>query len=318
MPKEEKKPSFQTNDTVPNPISSFEWDKVLRIIGAATGVTGIFAALLYLLGYMTVVQRLEALGLSDTRYSILLPNEFYLINGISPLIGFLINLAGLLFFYFLARAIVQTIGRYFLKRLKPSISLATGVLIGVTLVYFGINSIINFGANATLDAFVLTFSGVDIILNAVEVFFSSNNDRRSQTIIEYYNITISLFTTIKLISLGVAIFVFIFIETDSSKSRIWACQYITENPIEAIIYSSTSLGITGEEIYSKTYNYTGFYLLHTDSNYYYFFREIDPDNLKPKSIFVIKKDSIEAIEFVTNTLPNNWNFPKKCSDIYGN
>lgn len=319
MPKETKNSPTITNGTASNPISYFEWDKVLRIIGVATGATGIIAALLYLLGYAAVNQRLNALGLSNTNYPILLPTEFYLINGVSPLIVFLINLAGLLFFYFLARVFIYTIGRYLLRLTKPPISLAIGVFIGAILVYFGINSIITFGSNAVLDAFVLTFSGVDIISSAVEVFFSSNNkEERNQAFTEYYNIAISLFTTIKLISLGIAIFLFIFSETNFSKSEFLACQYITENPIEATVYSSTSLGITEEEVSLETYKYTGFYLLYTDYNYYYFFREINPDNLKPKSIIVVKKDSVEAIEFENNTLPNNWNLSIKCSDLYGN
>lgn len=298
-------------------IFTFEWDNILRVIGVITGITGVTAALLYILGYIQVAGTLDSLGISQGHYWVSLSNEFYLLSGVIPFLEFILNIASLLIFYLIARAIIQTVGRDILIKIKnPFIALSIGAILGAIFIYIGISRGDTEIKIADSYFYILVFVGIDILATTFEIVFFRND--KKQTLTRYYNLVISTYSIIKVIVLGSIIYILLINGTSSQKSQNYSsCFYLTESPISATIHSVRSLGLDGETRSADSYTYVGYYLLYIDNNYYYLFKELDSDKLKPKSISVLKKDAVEMIQLDSNAPPPNWNLTKTCSELYG-
>ncbi len=308
-----------TPDKLTHSIFTFEWEHVLRVIGVITGITGIVAALIYVFGYVQVFQRLTSLGIQNDYFSVSLHHEFYLINGVLPFIIFATNVAWIPILYLFFRGLMQTVGRDILKRIRhPLVSLSTGVALGGILISIGISNILHIDNTAGIqDAFIFTFVGLDLLLITFELIFVKGGERQTAT--QYYNLIISALSTIKTIAFVIAILgIFFFSTEDHPAINLSGCRYLTESPISATIHSIYPLGLDGETNGSNFYRYNGYYLLYTDDKNYYFFKDLDADTLKPKSIIIVKKDSIETMQLEVNSQSPNWNLAKSCSDLYGN
>jgi len=55
------------------------------------------------------------------------------------------------------------------------------------------------------------------------------------------------------------------------------------------------------------YIYNDYFLLFTDKDNYFLYREIDPESYKPKFLFVVSKNVLETIKITGNLVPNDEN-----------
>lgn len=320
MTQENQKTNAETADkkSSTHQIFTFEWENVFRIIGSITGIAGIAAALLYVFGFARIVGKLESLGIRDDYYSVSIPHERYLLNGFIPFFSFIASIVGLLISYYIARALVQTIGQDILKRIsRPFISLIAGVALGIFFLYVGISNLSDLYYGSSY-AFFFIFIGIDILMITFETVFIKDDNKHPRS--KYYGLINSTITIIKTTAL---VFVIFFMLSNKTSSILTAgnsvgCNYLTDNPISATIYSEHSIGLDGETNNTDSYIYNGYFLLYTDNNYYYLFRELDPENLKPKSVILVKRDAIEAVQLESTSSSPNWNLTKTCSELYGN
>jgi len=293
----------------------FEWDNLLRVIGIVTGITGVAAALLYLFGYAYVTRYLFALGIRDEFYNVSIANERYLLAGISPFLVFILNVTLLLISYFLAKAITQTIIRDLIIRINRLYRFL--IPIGIIIFILVLRSKLNWNTPYSFSlSMILGFMAVDIFLIGFETL--AIRDTSESKFTRYYNIATTTVSIIKTMVLIGVIFLIFYYHAFPNSRLLSGCYYVTENPIPVVLYSTLPLGLEGEITSTGSHSYTGYYLLYTDNDNYYLFKELEPEVLKPKNVIIVKKSIIDVIQLENYPPHPNWNLAKNCYEIYGN
>jgi len=80
----------------------------------------------------------------------------------------------------------------------------------------------------------------------------------------------------------------------SGKNR--GCLTTLRRSASIVIISDNPVLIEGQTQTGDIYSYAGYFLLFTDKDNYYLFRDINPDTLKPKSYFVVSKDVLKTVQ----------------------
>ncbi len=105
----------------------------------------------------------------------------------------------------------------------------------------------------------------------------------------------------------IALFLLSFLQ--AYKNGADAAEYIMENSQSITIYSKDLLPLKTPSIInvsnerSPLYEYTDFYLLTYNNGKYYFFREFDLENCKPKQVYIIKDNDTISVNIENNSTP---------------
>jgi hypothetical protein len=313
--KKDSQPTNVNDKLASHQVFAFEWDNMLRIIGVVTGITGIAAALLYLFGYTYVTSYLFSLGIRDEYYSVSIANERYLLAGFFPFLRFILNVTLLLIGYFIAKAITQTIIRDLIIRINRlyGFLIPLGLVLLIVLLKPGLDWDSVFSYSLTM---ILGFATVDIFLIGFETLVILGV--KESKLPRYYNIATTTISIIKMMVLTWVIFMIFYNQAFPNGRLLRGCTYVTENPTPVVLYSVLPLGLEGESANADSYSYTGYYLLYTDTDNYYLFKELEPEVLRPKNIIIVKKSAVDVIQLENYPSSPNWNLTKTCYEVYGN
>jgi hypothetical protein len=114
------------------------------------------------------------------------------------------------------------------------------------------------------------------------------------------------------------IFLIFYNQAFPSGRLLQGCNYVTENPTPVVLHSVLPLGLDGVITNTDTYSYTGYYLLYTDTDNYYLFKELEPEVLRPRNVIIVKKSAVDVIQLENYPSSPNWKLTKTCYEVYGN
>ena len=307
-----------SNELSTPPVFTFEWENVLRIIGSITGIAGVTGALLFLFGFAYNVGTSTAMGFPADSI-ITISNERYLILGLETFLFFLVSTGTNFSIYLIITISIRLATKHFStngKHLSKYILVGRicGTLFFVTgiILLRGHDDIYYEGNLVVFTSFLLLVVAIDILKLTLQV--NSTDTPKTQN---KDQLNISLFSILSIAKIITIMFMAYslfenYINLAVARGISSTCSTITTKPTSVILFTDKSIAIDGETQNGVSYFYEGYYLLFFDNDTFYLYRDIDSDSLKPKSVFVIKKDNLQAIKMESVSKPSNWNFTTHC------
>ena len=298
----EKETPISDNSRFPTP--SLQWSDVISVIGTVAGFLGLGGALLWLFGRSFYAGLFAAFGFSPLTVSI--APEDYLEKGTTSLVYFILDIVFTIFLYYLAylskifyyEKILRHIKHYVARVAAILLVFTVGVTSGVLLVdtsELGHSASYFYEDTINLAAIVMIFMGLEIAF-----LFASPIGIKSQTELSEKQSIISSQTPVALARILILIAMlgnFLTIQSGSSfiSGYTDGCVTTLRKSAPVVIFSNNPVFTQGQTRTQDLYVYNDYYLLFTDRDNYYLFREINPGNYKPKYLFVVSKDVAKSI-----------------------
>ena len=287
------------------PTPSLQWNDIIKVVGSVAGFIGLGGALLWLFGRSFYAGLFSAFGFSSLTVSI--APEDYLEQGTTSLVYFFLDLLFTIFLYYLAYIFKIFFYEKILKHTKNyitriisillvfTIGVITGILLtntsnlGISVSYF-YEDMINF------LAIFMIFMGLEVAFLVVSPagFKNQNEPSESPSIISSQTPIAIARILILIAMLGN----FITIQSGSSlvNGYMAGCVTTLRKSTPVVIFSNNPVLIEGQTRTQDLYVYNDYFLLFTDKDNYFLFREINLNNYKPAYLFIVSKDVAKTIQ----------------------
>lgn len=293
------------------------WENLLGILGVVIGLAGASGAFLWLFG------RYKYLGFfNSTNFPfnslVQIPNEDYLMEGRTSFVNFLIELLFIALIFYLARIVSVYYGERIFGRLRNQyIRLIITLAVSIGLISGGGYlltqsipvAITSFtGQNNGLVSIILLLIGIEIFPLSLKSVKPDENKILQDVISVFFRILTGLFLIAFLI----------IIHTNSSYAEGYkaGCQMVAKKNRPVIVYSRQPINLEKKTKIDNVYIYTDFFLVFVDEYNYYLYKDVDPDKLKPKSLFIINRDMIETVEVLQSpSTDKSIDYSKICQKI---
>lgn len=290
-----------------------EWNDVLRVLGSIAGFVGVASALLWLFGRFYYSGLFSAFGFPSLLVS--LAPEDYLEKGSPRLIFFIVDvLISFLLYYlaYLAKILYQENVRRRIRNRLLNLTLillvfANGTVGGVFLIStkgLGLFTSYFFENPANLLGILVIFIGLEITFLIASPRDEQKNDQNTQG-----KFVISQQTPIAIARILILVVMF----ASLLSTQAWAssvsgeaagCLTTLRKSVSVRIFSNDPVLTEGQSKIENLYAYDGYFLLFTDNDNYYLFREINPEQYEPKSYFIVKKDVLKTIQMIRQYATN--------------
>jgi len=291
-----------------------EWNDIVRVVSSIAGFVGIGGALLWLFGRSFYSGLSVAFRISSVTVS--LATEDYLEKGTTELVYFILDILFTVFLYYLAYLFKVFYYEKVLKIIKShtakvisillvfTIGITTGILLTNTA-RLGLSANYFYEDSINLLSIFMIFAGLETGL----LFASSLRNNKSNVSSENQSI-VSPNTPIAIARILILIAMlgsFLSIQTVSSyvNGYMAGCTTTLRKATSVVIYSNRPILTEGQTQTQDLYVYTDYFLLFTDKDNYFLFREVDPESSKPKFVFVVSKDVLETIRITGNPVSND-------------
>jgi hypothetical protein len=302
-----------STEPLKSPRPTLEWNDILRVVGSIAGFVGIASALLWLFGRFYYSGFFTAFGFPSLLIS--LAPEDYLEKGSSRLIYFIIDiLIGILLYYlaYLSKILYQEKIRNRIKNRLINVALillvfASSTLGGVFLISTkGLGIFISYFFENPVNIFAIF-----IIFFGLEVTFliaSPRDDPQDYQQLQS-KFVISPQTPIAVARILVLVVMFASLLTTQASASFTSgqgagCLTTLRKSISVVIFSKDSILNEGQTQTKDLYVYEDYYLLFTDKNNYYLFREINPESYEPESYFIVNKDVLKTVQLTQQSSTN--------------
>jgi hypothetical protein len=311
------------NDSSKSVKPTIELNDVLRLLGSIAGFVGIASALLWLFGRYYYSGLFTSFGFPALLIS--LAPEDYLEKGSSRLVFFIIDIfIGIMLYYlaYLAKVLYQERIR---KRIKNrlinftlvllifSVSIVGGVFL-ISTQGLGLFTSYFFENPLNILAILLIFFGLEVTFLIAAPADDQSNYQNIQS-----KFVIAPQTPIVVARALISVVIFAsLLATQTQASFVSGqgegCRTILKQSLSVVIFSTEPILAEGQSQTGNLYVYSGYFLLFTDKNNYYLFREINPENYEPRNYFVVNRDTLKTIQFTeqSSTPDENENYNKIC------
>jgi len=298
-----------------------DWDSVIRIIGSIAGITGIFTAILFIYGYAYYVGQLRAMNISDRVFASTPDQSYLLRQGVTSFIYFAIHIGIFFLIYYLLQSIVRIIGKHIssLTIIHGWKFTTFGIALGAIVILGGSYYSLRRTPPEHIIAVALSILiGIEIILT-VSKLTQIDVHEHFKTDSLYYVLTRAISTT-KVIGvvLTVCLLFTFHLGNSNALGSYFICNDIQFNSTSVVLFSEKPIAIEGEVNNGNSFKYDGYSLLLVDNNNYFLYREFQPNTVKPKSVYIVKKDSLIGVEFTKSSNPIDWNNAQPCFNPYSN
>ena len=299
----EKETPMSDNARFPTP--SLQWSDIISVIGTVAGFLGLGGALLWLFGRSFYAGFFAAFGFSPLTISI--APEDYLEKGTTSLVYFILDILFTVFLYYLAYLFKIFYFEKILKHIKHYIAgivsilfvFTIGVISGVLLTdtsNLGISTNYFYEDTINLLSIFMIFMGLE-----TGFLFASPVGTKNQFVVSENQSIISSQTPIALARILILIAMlgnFMTIQSGSSfiHGYLGGCVTTLQKSIPVVIFSNNPVFTEGEIKARELFVYNDYFILFSDKDNYYLFREINLNNYKPKNLFVVSKDVAKTIE----------------------
>jgi hypothetical protein len=296
------------------PTPSLQWNDIIKVLGSIAGFIGLGGALLWLFGRSFYVGLLSSFGASSLTVSIA-PEDF-LEKGTASLVYFILDILFTLFLYYLAylfkiffyEKILRRTKSYILRIVSILLVFTIGVISGILLTNtsnLGISASYFYEDTVNLVSIFMIFTGLETSL-----LFASPLGIKNQNELAENQSIISSQTPIALARILILIAMlgnFLVIQSSSSYvgGYFSGCMITLRKSTPVVMFSNTPVFTEGQTRTQELYVYNDYFLLFTDRDYYYLYREIDPSNNKPKNLFVVSKDIAKTMQMATIPVPKD-------------
>jgi len=296
------------------PTPSLQWNDIIKVLGSIAGFIGLGGALLWLFGRSFYVGLLSSFGGSSLTVSIAL--EDFLEKGTASLVYFILDILFTLFLYYLAylfkiffyEKILRRTKSYILRIVSILLVFTIGVISGILLTNtsnLGISASYFYEDTVNLVSIFMIFTGLETSL-----LFASPLGIKNQNELAENQSIISSQTPIALARILILIAMlgnFLVIQSSSSYvgGYFSGCMITLRKSTPVVMFSNTPVLTEGQIRTQELYAYNDYFLLFTDRDYYYLYREIEPSNNKPKNLFVVSKDVAKTIQMTTIPVPKD-------------
>ena len=296
------------------PTPSLQWNDIIKVVGSIAGFIGLGGALLWLFGRSFYAGLLSAFGASSLTVSIA-PEDF-LEKGTTSLVYFILDILFTIFLYYLAylfkiffyEKILRRTKNYILRIVSILLVFTIGVISGILLTdtsNLGISASYFYEDTVNLVSIFMIFTGLETCL-----LFASPLGIKNQNELAENQSIISSQTPIALARILILIAMlgnFLVIQSGSSYvgGYISGCLITLRKSTPVVMFSSTPVLTEGQSRTQELYIYDGYFLLFTDRDNYYLYREIEPSNNKPKNLFVVSKDVAKTMQMTTIPVPKD-------------
>jgi len=287
------------------PTPSLQWNDIIKVVGSVAGFIGLGGALLWLFGRSFYTGLFSAFGFSSLTVSI--APEDYLEQGTTSLIYFFLDLLFTIFLYYLAYIFkiffYEKVLKYTRNYITRIISILIVFTIGITAGIFLTNTS-NLGISVSyFYEDTINFLAIFMIFTGLEVAFlvaspaSFNNQKEpSETPSIISSQTPIAIARILILIAMLGNFITIQSGTSLVNGYIAGCVATLRKSTPVVIFSSNSIFSEGQTRTQDLYVYNNYFLLFTDKDNYFLFRETNPGNYKPASLFVVSKDVAKTIQ----------------------
>jgi len=298
------------------PIPSLQWNDIFKVVGSIAGFVGLGGALLWLFGRSYYAGIFSSFGLSSLTTSI--APEDYLERGSINLVYLIMDVLFTIFLYYLAYLskilYYERVIRYIPNRLLRTVSILIVFTVSVIASFFLIStSKLGISARFFYED-TINFPGVYLIFLAFEVTFlfappAGINDQNKQSKDQSLISSKTPIAIARILILVVILSEFIVIQSRSSfvTGQLVGCLTTLRKSTPAAIFSTHPILIDGQTRTKGLYTYDGYFLLFTDRDNYYLFREINTVNYKPQSFFVVSKSVADTIQISRNQVSEDDN-----------
>lgn len=287
------------------PVPTMQWNDIFKVIGSVAGFIGLGGALLWFFGRSFYSGLLSAFGTSSLTVSI--APEDYLEKGTISIIYFILDVLFTIFLYYLAylfkifyfEKILSNIKNYIVRIALILLVFAVGVIGGVFLTdtsNLGISASYFYETPINLLSIFMIFMGLEI-----SFLFASTAGIKNQNGLSETQSIISSQTPIAIARILILIAMlgnFLTIQSSASfvSGYMAGCVITLRKSTPVVIFSNNPVLIEGQTQMQDLYVYNDYYLLLTDKDNYYLFREINLNSYKPKYVFVVSKDVAKTIQ----------------------
>ncbi|MEP7137918.1 MAG: hypothetical protein ABI904_23570 [Chloroflexota bacterium] len=322
MKQEKAKVPELKNDEGRFPTPSLQWNDIIKVIGSVAGFIGLGGALLWLFGRYFYTGLFSAFGFPSLTVSI--APEDYLEKGISSLIYFFLDLLFTIFLYYLAYLFKISFYENILKHTKTYVTriisillvFTIGIIAGILLVdtsNLGISVSYFYENTINLLAVFMIFMGLEVaFLIASPIGLKIQKEpSESQSIISSQTPIALSRILIMIAMLGN----FLTIQSSASlvNGYMAGCVITLRKTTSIVIFSNNPILIEGQIRTQDLYTYNDYFLLFTDKDNYYLYRETNVSNNKPKYLFVVSKDVAKTIQ--TTGIPVTTDEIQKYSEL---
>jgi len=312
------------------PASTLQWNDVIKVIGTIAGFVGLGGALLWLFGRYYFQGVISSFGFASIPLSI--APEDYLESGVTNLLYFIMDILASGFLYYLAYLAKVLFYEKILERIRNRIVKISSILLifsvcVVTGAYListselGITARFFYEDAVNLIGIFLIFLGLEVtFLIASPVGDSGDtNQQQSHLIVSPYT-PLAIARTLMLVVMFASL---LFTQAGSAfvSGRGTGCLRTLRKSTSVTVISASQILTEGETRSQDGYQYTGYFLLFADNDYYFLFRETNPESYMPKSYFIVDKEAINSIQItgITISKEDNEKYNKMCVEkIKGN
>ena len=296
------------------PTPSLEWNDIIKVLGSIAGFIGLGGALLWLFGRSFYTRMFAAFGSSPLSVSIA-PEDF-LERGTASLVYFILDILFTIFLYYLAylfkifyyEKILRRTKNYILRIVSILLVFTIGVTSGILLTdtsNLGISASYFYEDTVNLVSIFMIFTGLETSF----LFASPLGIKNPNELSENQSI-ISSQTPIALARILILIAMlgnFLVIQSTSSYvgGYLSGCMITLRKSTSVVMFSNTPVLMEGQTRMQELYAYNDYFLLFTDRDYYYLYREIEFSNNKPKNLFVVSKDVAKTMQLTSIPVPKD-------------